>query len=256
MGDVLLAWGTAALFGAILGSFLNALLYRYNTGFSVLRGRSRCMHCNHALGAGDLVPLLSYLFLRGRCRYCRSHISAQYPLVELAGAALAVGVYGAHPFIEEPLLFLHGMAVWLTLLFILVYDLKHKIIPWSASGTLLILALAGLFAAPEPLTHFLAGALLALPLLLIWLLSRGRAMGLGDAPLMFSIGLLLGPWGGLTALAIAFWSGALVGIALLFVSKRYTMKSEVPFAPFLIFGSWCVYFLHADFFSASLLLLS
>ncbi len=253
----LLFAGAATLLGAIFGSFLNVLLYRYNTGTSALRGRSRCMHCSHTLSVADLVPLLSYLFLRGRCRYCGTHLSLQYPLVELGGALLALQVYLQHPLPAEGWWFLHGLAVWLVLLFVVVYDLKHKIIPWSASGVLLALALGGvLVESPLDMARLAAGPLLALPLFLIWGLSRGRDMGLADAPLMIGLGWLLGWWGGLSALALAFWVGALVGIVLLMGTKRYTMKSEIPFAPFLIFGAWCVYFFHVDFFSSLILLWS
>jgi leader peptidase (prepilin peptidase) / N-methyltransferase len=241
----------AGCLGVIVGSFLNALLYRYRTGVSVLRGRSRCMRCGHTLRAVDLVPLLSYLFLRGRCRYCGTRISAQYPVVEAAGLLLGVLIYLEHP---EPVAFAYWMLVWFTLLFVVVYDLRHQIIPWSASILLSVLALGGLLAPClggscdlMPLDIW-AGPLLALPLFLFALVSRGTWMGWGDAPLQLGLGWLLGFWGGLSALLGAFWSGALVGIAILLLSKGFTMKSEVPFAPFLIFGAWCVHFLHVDFF--------
>ena len=86
----------AALLGAIIGSFLNALSFRFNTGRG-MSGRSRCMHCGHTLSPFDLVPILSYLFLRGRCRYCDARLSLQYPLVEAVAATLAVLIYMAHP---------------------------------------------------------------------------------------------------------------------------------------------------------------
>ena len=242
----------AAALGLILGSFLNALLFRYNTGKSVLRGRSRCMHCGHGLTAVDLVPLLSYLYLRGRCRYCRSRLSIQYPTVEAAAAALSVLVYLQNP---EPLHYALGLAVWLTLLFVVVYDLRHQIIPWSASGLLAVLALGSIVLKASPpmggdafVLALLAGPILAAPLLFLSLVSRGRWMGWGDGALELGLGWLLGLTAGLTAFVLAFWAGAVVGILLMLVSARVTMKSEVPFAPFLIFGAACAYFLHVDFF--------
>src|SRR6185369_195957 len=93
--EIILAVG-AALFGSILASFINALSFRWGTGLSIANGRSRCMRCGHSLSAGDLVPVLSYMYLRGRCRYCGSRISPQYPLVEVAGAALALLVFFEH----------------------------------------------------------------------------------------------------------------------------------------------------------------
>lgn len=237
--------------GTILGSFLNALLFRFNTGKSVLKGRSACMRCGHTLSALDLVPLASYLFLRGRCRYCHAKISWQYPAVEAAAGLLAVLVY-----LETGLTvwFLYWLAVWLVLLFVVVYDLRHYIIPWSASLTLMALALVGvLFAyAGQPggaMGEWWAGPVLGVPLLLISLVSGGRWMGWGDGFLELSLGWFVGISMGLTALLIAFWAGAVVGIVLLIMVKnRYTMSSEVPFAPFLILGCAAAYFLHVDLF--------
>ncbi len=238
----------AAVLGLIGGSFLNALLFRYNTGRSALRGRSACMRCGHELAASDLVPVFSFLFLRGRCRYCHTKISWQYPTVELAAAALAVLVYLQNP---EPLWVAYWFLVWMALLFVVVYDWRHQIIPWPASLTLLALSLVIGYTAGT-----WGGLLLALPLLFFSLISRGRWMGWGDGVLELSLGLLLGLTAGLTALFVAFWAGAVVGIALLLLSKkRYTMRSEVPFAPFLILGAAAIHFLHVDLFQALPLLL-
>jgi leader peptidase (prepilin peptidase)/N-methyltransferase len=231
----------AAAIGLILGSFLNALLFRYNTGRSVMHGRSACMRCGHTLCALDLVPVLSFVFLRGRCRYCGAKISWQYPLVELVAAVLAVATFVLNP---EPLWFAYWFAVWMALLFITVYDLRHKIIPWSASLTLLGLALIyALFFGTW------LGAVWALPLFLLSAVSKGTWMGWGDGLLELSLGLLLGFTAGLTALFAAFWAGAFVGIALIALRRGVTIKSEVPFAPFLIAGAALAYFLHADLFT-------
>ncbi len=235
----------AAVLGLILGSFLNALLFRYNTGRSALRGRSRCMHCGHTLAVLDLVPVFSYIYLRGKCRYCLSRLSWQYPLVEASAALLSVFVYLQHP---EPVQFALGLAVWLTLLFIAVYDLRHQVIPWSASGLLALLALVHLWIFGFNAWNLAAGPLLAAPLLLLSLVSRGRWMGWGDGALELGLGWLLGLTAGLTAFVVAFWIGAVAGVLLMLFSARVTMKSEVPFAPFLILGAACAYFLHVDIF--------
>jgi leader peptidase (prepilin peptidase)/N-methyltransferase len=242
--------------GAIVGSFLNALLYRFNTGRSIAKGRSRCMNCAHELGARDLVPIFSYLLLGGRCRYCGTKISVQYPLVEAAAAVLSLFIYLEHPTI---LGYAFWFVVWMILLFIVVYDLRHTVIPWSASILLALLALLSLFVSLDTMPVILftpnlwslaAGPLLALPLFLLSLVSRGRWMGWGDAPLELSLGWLLGLSLGGTAMMLAFWIGAGVGIVLIIFKKGLTMKSELPFAPFLVLGALISHFFHVDFFSS------
>lgn len=212
------------------------------------------MRCGHVLTALDLVPIFSFLFLRGRCRYCSAKISWQYPLVELGGGLLALLIYLRH---EEPLELVLWFVVAMVLLFVVVYDIRHGIIPWSASIVLAGLALAYLFLFTEPtLWSLLAGPLLALPLFLFSLVSRGTWMGWGDGALELSLGWLLGLSVGATALVLAFWAGAAVGIALIVLKSRYTMKSELPFAPFLVFGALAAHFLYVDFFAALPLLFS
>jgi prepilin signal peptidase PulO-like enzyme (type II secretory pathway) len=204
------------------------------------------MRCGHQLAALDLVPVFSYLWLRGRCRYCGTKISPQYPLVELAAAAL--GGWAAYQYpAAEPFAF--WFAVSMLLLFIAVYDLRHFIIPWSCSLLLAALALAQVGAAGFDAWSLAAGPLLALPLFLFSLVSGGRWMGWGDAPLELGLGWLLGLSAGLTALVLAFWLGACVGIVLVLGQKRYTMRSELPFAPFLIAGAWAVLIFHVDLFA-------
>lgn len=259
----------AFVFGTILGSFLNALSFRFNTGRS-MQGRSRCMSCGHTLGALDLVPVLSYVFLGGTCRYCGTHVSLQYPTVELIGGFLALGVWLLFP---DPLVFSILLFVWMTILFIMVYDTRHTVIPWSASISLACATLLSVYVLhPSSLLWaLLAGPILALPLFLISLVSAGRWMGWGDSMFELSLGWLLGIWGGLSALMLAVWSGAFVGVVLMtlsFLSERgyfkritptklsrliasgVTMKSEIPFAPFLALGAAAVFFFHVDFFTS------
>jgi len=251
----------AVLLGTIVGSFINALTYRFNTGRG-MGGRSFCDTCGHTLSPLDLVPVLSYVFLRGRCRYCSARISMQNPTVEVVAGLLGGLTYMVQP---HPMAFLFWFFVWMVLLFIVVYDLRHTIIPWVCSGLLAVLAFASLFISFDPGLHMvmptlqalLAGPLLALPLFLLSLVSGGRWMGWGDSGLELSIGWILGLSLGATALISAFWSGAILGVLLLLFSRlpwqshapRLTIVSEIPFAPFLVFGMFLVYFFHVDFFS-------
>ena len=255
--SVILACGAVGL-GVIFGSFLNALLFRFNTGKG-MGGRSRCMRCNHALSALDLVPLISYLCLRGRCRYCGTNISWQYPLVEALAGALSLGIFLLYPL--QPLLYAFWLFVWLTILFIVVYDARHMILPWSSSLLLLFLSVVFLVCSHAAVLDLCAGLVLALPLFLLSLVSRGRWMGWADSLFELSLGNLLGLSMGGTALLFGVWAGAAFGLLLIAAQRLtptyrshkgaqgFTIQSEIPFGPYLALGAAIVFFFHVDLFS-------
>lgn len=251
------------ILGAIIGSFLNVVIYRLGSGSS-LGGRSKCLSCGKILRAHMLIPLWSYLFLRGRCAYCQSQISVQYFLVECTTGLLFVLAAFVNQFslvvptATASALFLLDISILSTLVVVTVYDLKHKIIPDKLSFIFALLAGISLVVrwylgiTPETFTSLLgelphtidiaAGPLLALPFAALWLLSGGRAMGLGDAKLAFGIGWFLGLTKGITAVIFSFWIAFIPSLMLLLLRRKsYTMKSEIPFAPFLVLGTLVVY---------------
>src|SRR3989344_2096349 len=220
------------ILGLIVGSFLNVLILRLGTGRSIASGRSQCLSCNHKLAWHDLVPVFSFALSKGRCRYCGSRISFQYPIVELFTAIL-FGLLTAQQFAITYYL------IASILIAILVYDLRHKIIPDQLVYIFIILSgLAG--------RHWLYGLYAFAFFALLWFVSRGKWMGFGDAKLALGMGFLLGI-SVVSALFVAFWAGAIVGICLLLLSsKKVTLKSEIPFAPFLIFGTFMSLFLNLN----------
>lgn len=252
--------------GAIVGSFLNVVILRYNTGRHVT-GRSGCPHCGRQLRWFELIPLVSFLVQMGKCRACESKISKQYPLVELLTALLFVLTYWSFG-IENSSTLLFSLVIWSLLVVILVYDMRHKIIPDVFVYSFIALSFIALFIpahigesfSTPSLSILFAGPLIALPFALLWFVSGGRWMGLGDAKLALGIGWVLGLTGGLSALFFAFWIGAVVSITLVCIDYvrsahsralsgahgRFTMKSEVPFAPFLILGFAIVFFFHTN----------
>lgn len=281
------------IFGCIIGSFLNVVLFRYNTGRTI-GGRSKCFSCRRTLGPIDLVPVLSYIAFRGRCRTCKSHVSAQYPAVEMLTGVLFAGVY----LLYAPLATLNppffvfntliALVVMSLLVLITVYDLRHKIIPDLFSYAFAMVTFIAMFlrfetslpvlsnvpflnfrivlGVPE-ISHLFAGIILAFPFYFLWLVSRGRWMGLGDAKLALGIGWFLGLAKGGTAIIYGFWIGAAVSVLLILIQKtltsrktshqksishstsNLTLKSEIPFAPFLIAGLLIVYFFGYNMFS-------
>ncbi|HJN62873.1 MAG TPA: prepilin peptidase [Candidatus Paceibacterota bacterium] len=253
------------VFGTIIGSFINVLTLRYNTGL-FKKDRSECFSCGKTLEFLDLIPVLSFLFLHGRCRYCRSKISIQYLLVELFTGLVFLLVYLKVGVINFDLFFY--FLVWSIFIAIFVYDLKHKIIPDGLVYTLIILSLIKIFPinineflllAPSSWT-VLAGPIAAAPFAFFWLISGGKWMGFGDAKLAFAMGWLLGLGGVISAITLAFWVGAATGLILVLVSKlnslsrlfkNLTIKSEIPFAPFLIIGTALVFFTEINILNIS-----
>jgi len=250
------------VFGLAVGSFLNVIIFRYNTHRS-FRGRSGCMTCQKKLSWYELVPVFSFLFLGGRCYGCKAKISLQYPLIELISGLVFLGLFlkFQNVFFFDTLGFSLDLAFYGTVFSLLLvtamYDLRHKIIPDAFSLALGILTFLGLFFfagqgfTPHwpTLLDLFSGIIIAAPFALLWFFSRGSWMGLGDAKLAISLGWLLGLSAGLSALVVSFWAGAVVGIGLVIFSKRHGMKSEVPFAPFLVFGTMLVFLLGVQIFS-------
>ena len=247
--------------GLIIGSFLNVVVYRYNTGLSIVHGRSRCLSCGRTLGFFDLIPVVSFIVQRGRCGTCRARISFQYPVVELVSGLFLLFVYlyfGLN--LQAVLVALAGLIA----LAIAVYDMKHKIIPDGLVYTFIALCFISFLVRTGMGDIFhgalfggtLAGPITALPFALLWFVSRGRWMGFGDAKLALGIGWLLGLPYSLTGVMFAFWIGTVVSLGLIGIEKLrlnskpqgHTIKSEIPFAPFLITGMYVELFLHFDLF--------
>ncbi len=230
--------------GLIVGSFLNVVILRINTGRSVVTGRSMCARCSRTLAWYELIPVFSFLGLRGKCRTCKQPISFQYALVELVTAIVFVIAYIRIVIVadftpQSVLAYLFTLVISSLLIVIFAYDLRHKIIPDTIVYPFILLSLLALVWRTTTLdtSFFLGlihGLLVALPFFLLWYFSKGRAMGFGDVKLTLGIGWLVGLSAGYGVFLIAFWIGGIVGLLLLAASRRYGMKSEIPFGPFLI----------------------
>jgi len=221
-----------AVCGVVLGSFGNVLLHRLPTDSS-LGGRSRCPHCSHPLGIRDLVPVLSYLWLRGKCRFCQARISLRYPVVEIASGFLflAALVHTDGQMLPGALL---GIALWLFFL-IAIIDGTTGLIPDALSIPLILVSAAFGFAVGRV---ELGAIILGVAWFSVqWLLSRGRWVGSGDILLGAAIGFLAGSWHRvLLSLGLSYVLGAAFALALLLRGKR-TGKDRMSFGPFLAAGT-------------------
>lgn len=230
-------WMSVCVFvlGVCIGSFLNVAIFRTHEGDSVVTGRSKCQSCEEPLEAQDLVPVLSYLRLRGKCRRCKSVISWQYPAVELVMGVLFVLAF----------IFAQGwmqlVAWWILLSFlvvIFVYDLRYMyILDRFTIPAMMVALLTNLFVGVIPAWSLLVGALVIGGFFWIqFAVSRGRWVGGGDIRMGALMGCLLGIEQGLLALFLSYVFGAIVGVWLL-AHKQATRKTEIPFGTFLVIGT-------------------
>ena len=209
--------------GVIAGSVANAVIYRVPRGVSWYKGRSFCPNCKHALSSCDLLPIASYLLLRGKCRYCQSPIPVRYLLVELF---LGVG------FVLSPLSNL-GI-LWVSTV-IAVMDWETMLVSdW------MVLIWGGLVVVSSGIGG-ISGGLVGMGVIGgLWLITKKKAMGSGDIGIAGVLGLWLGYPKILTTLWFAFVLGGIYGGYLL-ITKKAKLKTAVPFGPFLILGGWIAY---------------
>ena len=231
------------LYGLIFGSFINAWVSRTSQDASIANGRSKCPNCSHTLAWYDLVPVLSYLALKGRCRYCHKHISTQYPVVEVCTGVLFAVLY----VFASPV----TMYAWVQLVLLLVisillvaayvYDAKYMLLPEKFMVPAIALGIAsiGLKAFEygwDSLVPQLVGlGLVVLAYTAFWYFSRGQWLGAGDIRIVAIMGLLLEPKQLIVALFLSYLVGAVYGVYVLKRSKK-KRGVRVPFGPFLIIG--------------------
>lgn len=255
--------------GSVMGSFVGAMTWRMKTNRDWVRGRSECERCHHKLAVIDLIPIFSYLTLGGRCRYCHKKISRSALVLELAGgSAFLVSAMLFPPMVYQewldplvsfqllkPMLSL-AMGLWLVCLAIMmalfIYDLRWRLLPNKLVFPLIVISLLlsavmNLGLAQVGLMDWLITLGLGmLPITsvygILYLLSRGRWIGLGDVKLGIAIGLLIPWWGGVLVLFLSNLLASLASIPGL-LKRRISGASEIPFGPFLLVATYLVFLL-------------
>ena len=254
------------IFGLAVGSFINVISLRFQPGQRLLvSGRSHCPHCQKQLNWYELIPVLSFIIQKGRCRSCHQKISFQYPIIEILSGLIFVFV----PYTLYPIPYtLSIIWIFIFLLFLLlsIIDFRHYIIPDSLN---LLLGILGviliIFKSLNPKFYILNSSLmgyysslftfsnniwinhlfgLVFAAFVFWLiifLSRGRGMGWGDFKLACSLGLIFGWPDILMVFILSFLLGGLSGIILIILKKK-RLKEAVPFGPFLVLGAALTFF--------------
>ena len=223
-------------------------IFRTHEGESVVTGRSKCRACEVPIGVQDLVPVLSYLRLRGRCRSCKAVISWQYPAVEIVTGLLFVVAYllptqPLNDSITQSLVFLRNTVFLSYLVLIFVYDLRHMLIIDRFTIPAMIFAIIiNLWLGTIPAWSVLVGGLVLAGFFWIqFVISKGTWVGGGDIRMGALMGFMLGLEHGLVALFIAYVLGAIVGVAMM-ASGKATRKTPVPFGSFLAVATVIVLF--------------
>lgn len=248
MSDILISV-YLGIIGLSLGSFANAAVWRLKNKKDIVKDRSECVHCHHKLSWLDLVPVFSWLFLQGKCRYCKKKIALQYPLVEIAVATYFVASYLLWP---QDLNSWHAIVqfiLWLSygvgLAILFVYDLRWYLLPDRIVFPLVVLgAISALIRVTATNEGGVLGAFIDLTLSLLavggfygalYFASKGRWVGFGDVKFGVFMGLALGWQQALVAVMVANLIGFLVILPGL-LTKKLTRTSRIPFGPFLIGG--------------------
>lgn len=238
-----------ALLGLIIGSFINAVVWRLRSGESITHGRSMCPNCKHQLSPLDLIPVLSWLTLKGKCRYCKKPYGAHYIFVELATAGL-FALSGMYLLSLGAITFIFWLAILTLLIILALYDAQWYELPNRVMHPALALAAVYFvlqFKATDGLLQLFVATIAAAVFYAAWWLSGGRLMGGADSKLVLLMGLILPPRLLLVALALGFMLGGF-GAAYLLYGKKKGMNDQMPFGPYLIAG-----LIFAQFFGAGLL---
>ncbi len=219
------------LYGIVIGSFLNVCIYRIPKGESIVKVRSHCMNCGYQLKWYDLVPLFSFLFLRGRCRKCKQKISVQYPVIELLNGVLYCMIFAVYGVSVNALLY---ALLASALIALSVIDFRTYEIPVGFNIWILALGLIRIVTDYADWLDYAVGFLaVSMFLLLIYLITKGRGIGGGDIKLMAACGLLLG-W---KRIILAFVLGCIIGSVVHTARMKISGQGHVlAFGPYLSVG--------------------
>jgi leader peptidase (prepilin peptidase)/N-methyltransferase len=251
----------AFIYGASIGSFVQVIASRFRVA-PIMKGRSKCLSCGEALRPSDLVPVLSYFLLRGRCRYCRTTYGISALVIEIVFGLCFVFLYLFILAPEVSLLNSFLLLLYYTVLFgvmgvMALYDRAHSYIPSPFLLAFLVLSslMFGIRVFGDiSLINLLSPFFVALPFFLLWLITKGKGLGFGDVILFFGVGEFFGTSRGLAVLVISVWVGALFGLYVKYLMPSHTTNKihAIPFVPFIVIAFLFVLFTHIDVLSIAM----
>lgn len=248
----------AFIYGAALGSFSNLVADRLRVK-SIWGGRSECLSCGKKLSWKELFPIFSYLYQKGKCKFCKTRLSQVYLWSEIVSgllvAALASVVLSyTGNFNEQVSIFILWSIIICISVSIMIYDLRHTIVPFEMAS--ILIAIGIVFTAYRQLhsgfifLDAISGLIVATPFAIMYFLSKGKWVGFGDVMLYIAFGFILGLPMGVTTFFYSIWLGAFVSLVLIITHKKeYGLKSEIPFTPFIIIAAIFVLYTKSDILS-------
>lgn len=245
------------IFGASIGSFVQVIATRLHVA-PIMKSRSKCLSCGEALRIPDLVPVFSYLFLGGKCRYCKSIFGVSALIIEIMFGLTFLALYYFILSNQPTLLLSFVWLIYYTLLFgtlgvIALYDKAHTYIPIPFLffyGFLTFVMLIIRYVNESSWMVLLGPVVVALPFLIVWLITKGRGLGFGDVLLFLGVGAFFGVNQGIAVLLISIWLGALYGLYVKYMSSLKGKSGiAIPFVPFIVVAFIVVLFTDIDIFS-------
>lgn len=244
------------IFGVSIGSFVQVVATRLNVA-PIVKSHSKCLSCGEALRISDLIPLISYVFLRGKCRYCKSPFGKANLIVEVVYGVIYVLLFhfillGQGSLVMSGFWFVYYSLLFIVLGVIALYDLKHTYLPilyLVFYGVLTTGMLGVRYLYEGDLFVFLSPIIIGLPFIILWMVSRGKWVGFGDVILLLGVGAFFGVAQGFAVLLISIWLGAVVGIITYLTRKnRGDTNTAIPFVPFIAIAFLVVLFTDIDIF--------
>lgn len=245
----------AFIFGASLGSFANLVADRLRVK-TIWTGRSECLTCSHKLSWKELFPIFSYIYQKGKCKFCKAKLSPTYLWSEVvSGLSICLLVYILPTytaiFYEQVVLFFTWSLILVLSLIIIIYDLRHTIVPMQISSILVIM---GIVFTIYRQIYFgfniydsLSGVMISLPFAIMFFISKGKWVGFGDVLLYLAFGSILGLPLGVTTFFYSVWLGAFVSVVLMLIHRKdFNLKTEIPFTPFIIIASLFAAYTNSD----------
>ncbi len=245
--DVYYLLGVIVIFllGSAVGSFLNVVIDRLSRGESIIAGRSYCEKCKKKLAPFELIPIFSYLFLKGRCKKCKTKIPTRLLFIEALTGFMFVFLFILFLLNIFTLIKVIFLAVILSIFICIMFsDLEYGIIPDELIIGFTAISLLNLFIFEQMslVNSFLSGISLFIFFVSLFFITKRRGMGFGDVKLSFGLGLFLGFPKIVVAMYLAFLTGAAVSLILIAWGKKKLKKDTIPFGPFLIFATVVSYF--------------